>query len=100
MIEKFIRENAEKASDQVVYDDKYNGMVAKYKAMKSEVSSTIIQINDVNAKKCSVDEMVTRISEQKNLITSFDEELWLSLVDSVVIQPDGEIQFNFQGKVF
>jgi DNA invertase Pin-like site-specific DNA recombinase len=100
MIEKFIRENAEKASDQAVYDNKYNGMVAKYKAMKSEVSSTIIQINDVNAKKHSISEMIAKLRDQKDILSSFDEELWLSLVDNVVVQPDGGIQFNFSGKIF
>jgi hypothetical protein len=44
--------------------------------------------------------MIAKLRDQKDILSSFDEELWISLVDNVVVQPDGGIQFNFSGKIF
>jgi len=99
LIEQFVKENALVAYDQDDYNLKYNELLKRYKSTKAELNTTGQLRDDASTKKRSIEELIRRIEEQESIITSFDEELWVSLVDSVVIQPTGEFEFNFQGKV-
>jgi len=100
LIEKCIRDNALVACDQDEYNTRYNELVKRHEIKKSELNRVVQQREDACTKKSNIEELVRRIEEQESLITSFDEELWISLVDSVVIQSSGEMLFNFQGKIF
>jgi len=99
LIEKLVRENALIACDQSAYIAKYNGLLAKHESLKSELNSTINLIRDMDARRRSIEDLIARIDKQGNIITTFDDELWLSLVDSVVIRQDGTTAFIFKGKI-
>ncbi|MBP1920647.1 recombinase family protein [Youngiibacter multivorans] len=100
LIEKCIKDNALVACDQNEYSIRYNELLKRHENKKSELNRLVQQRADASTKKRSLEELVRRIEEQEIILTSFDEELWISLVDSVVIQPSGEMLFNFQGKIF
>lgn len=89
LIEKLVRENALIARDQSAYIAKYNGLLAKHESLKSELNLTINHISNMYARKRSIEDLIARIEEQEDIITTFDDELWLSLVDSVVIKREG-----------
>lgn len=100
LIEKCVKDNALVACDQDEYNTRYNELVKRHEIKKSELNRVIQQREDASTKKRGVEELIRRIEEQESIITSFDEDLWVSLVDNVVIQPSGEMLFNFQGKIF
>jgi len=100
LIEKCVKDNALVACDQDEYKTRYNELVKRHEIKKSELNRVVQKREDACTKKRGIEELVRRIEEQESLITSFDEELWISLVDSVVIQSSGEMLFNFQGKIF
>jgi len=99
LIDKLVRDNALSAYDQTDYKHKYKELLARYDSTKAELNNTIQQRSDEAVKQHSLKELIIKLQEQENIITTFDEELWLALVNNVVVYPDGEMRFIFNGEV-
>ena len=94
MTEKCIRENARIAQNQEEYQKHYEGLVARYDAVKArfdEVTDTI------SAKKAQSERLalfIKCIKEQSAPVAEFDSQLWASMVECATVDKGMTVVFR------
>ncbi|EYE87376.1 hypothetical protein Q428_13620 [Fervidicella metallireducens AeB] len=96
MIRNCVEENAHKALNQTEYEEKYKALVEKYESIKKGLERINDKRFEQSAKKENILEFIKELKQREDLITDFDEELWLGTVDKVVMNVDGKISFVFK----
>ena len=77
-------ENARTALDQDEYSERYNGLVSRYEAVKAQFDEISQTIADKADRKKLLEQFLHTVETQKP-IAEFDERLWSSLVDFVML---------------
>lgn len=89
-----INENARKVQNQDEYEIRYMSLVNRFNATKvrlDEIKQTIIE---KQSKRDEVEDFINELEKQE-LQTSFDKNVWLSMVDYLTVHHDGKIEFTF-----
>ncbi|SQF05615.1 site-specific recombinase [Streptococcus equi subsp. zooepidemicus] len=89
-----INENARKVQNQDEYEVRYSSLVNRFnitKARLDEIKQTIIE------KQSKYDEAQDFIKEleKQELMTEFDKNVWLSMVDYLTVHHYGKVEFTF-----
>ena len=95
IIQKCVMENAVVAQNQEEYNIRYNGYFERYEALKAEYDKFLIQKEKLNTKRRKMEQFITNLVKNDNLLSDFDDWLWLTTVDKVVVQKDGGLLFKF-----
>ena len=77
------------------YEKRYNDLVARYNRAKSRLDRVQEEINAKRAKQDQVT-MLLRKLKATNLITEFDDDLWLSMVDFIEVKSKHEVTVHFK----
>ncbi|MCX7903057.1 MAG: recombinase family protein [Caloramator sp.] len=96
MIRKCVEENAHRALNQVEYNEKYRALVVRYENIKREIERIEEKRLQQSAKKESILEFIKELKQREDLITEFDEEVWIGTIDKVVVNREGKISFVFK----
>lgn len=93
-VNECINENARKVQNQDEYEIRYTSLVNRFNTTKTrldEIKQTIIE------KQSKHDEAQNFIKEleKQELMTEFDKNVWLSMVDFLTVNHDGKIEFTF-----
>jgi hypothetical protein len=91
---KMVDENSRKAMDQKKYSKKYNELVERYRQAQDELNEIEEKQQENKVRKDSIDTFIDRLKNQDTILTDFDETLWISTIDKVVIEDD--ITFYFK----
>ena len=94
LFKKMVNENSRKAMDQKEYSKKYNELVERYKKAQDELNEIGKKQQENKVRKDSIDTFIDRLKSQDTILTDFDETLWTSTIDRVVIEKD--ITFYFK----
>ncbi|WP_236916049.1 recombinase zinc beta ribbon domain-containing protein [Clostridium sp. Cult2] len=94
LFRKIVDENSRKAMDQKEYSKKYNDLVERYKKAQDELNEIEEKQQENKVRKDSIDTFIDRLKSQDSILTDFDETLWTSTIDKVVIEDD--ITFYFR----
>lgn len=94
LFRKMVDENSRKAMDQKEYSKKYNELVERYKKAQDELNEIEEKQQENKVRKDSIDTFIDRLKSQETILTEFDEALWTSTIDKVVIEND--ITFHFK----
>lgn len=94
LFRKMVDENSRKAMDQKEYSKKYNELVERYKKAQDELNEIEEKQQENKVRKDSIDTFIDRLESQDTILIDFDEALWTSTVDKVVIEDD--ITFYFR----
>ncbi|HOP25196.1 MAG TPA: hypothetical protein PLO45_07800 [Defluviitoga sp.] len=89
-----VDENSRKAMDQKKYSKKYNELVERYRQAQDELNEIEEKQQENKVIKDSIDTFIGRLKNQDTILTDFDETLWISTIDKVVIEDD--ITFYFK----
>lgn len=96
LMKKAIFENAHKAQDQEEYQRKYEGYCVRFEKARNRLA----EIEDIclerTAKKVKIQMFMERLEKYGDLVTEFDEELWYSTVDYVMVFEDKRMVFTFR----
>lgn len=95
IIQRFVSENSVTAQNQVEYNSRYNAYVDKFENLNSRYMELTFQKENKKAKKRDVERFISMISKQKDLLSEFDNWLWLTTVNKVIVQRDGGLLFCF-----
>ena len=95
IIQKCVMENAVVAQNQEEYNIRYNGYFERYEALKAEYDELVAQKEKLNTKRRKMEQFITNLVKNDNLLSDFDDWLWLTTVDKVVVQKDGGLLFKF-----
>ena len=94
-IKKCIAENSSSAQDQEKYTERYNNYVDRYEKAKSRYDEIEHQKENKLSKRKALDRFISDLSKRDELLTEFDNCLWLTVVDTVTVQSDGILLFKF-----
>lgn len=96
MTQNIVAENARVAQNQDEYNKKYNSLVERYNKLKEEYDTVCTTISEKDAKYEQMGRFITVLNGQSELITEFDEALWSSLVEKIVVKSKEEVTVVFK----
>ena len=95
LIKKSISENASAAQDQTEYNNRYNAYADRYEQAKSKYDELTAARDERIAKRNTIKRFLTELKKRNELLTEFDNCLWLTVIDRVTVQQDGSLIFRF-----
>ena len=91
-----IAENSRMALDQNEYERRYADLTERYNAIKADYDKISEQIESKKAQRELFKSFIRALEKQGALVEEFDEELWSSLVQEVVVKSKDDILFIFK----
>ena len=95
IIENCIAENARIAQNQNEYEKHYNILVGKYEKMKKDYETVVEKIKKRQMRNTQIGEFIG-VLEKQGIITEFDENLWVSLLDFITIYSEKDMRITFR----
>lgn len=92
---KCIEKNSAVAQDQKEFNDRYNGYVEKYEALKERYDALAAERESKLEKAKAIDRFIRTVESRDGLLTEFDPHLWLTTVEKVTITSDEKMLFHF-----
>lgn len=93
---KYIMENSITAQNQDEYNEHYNALVERYNKEKAKSLSLQKQKEERLAKRDLIGGFMIELTKHKELLTEFDENLWVSIIDKATVFHDGKVIFEFK----
>ena len=93
---KYIMENSMTVQNQEEYNAHYNALVERYEKAKAKAVSLQQQKEERLAKRDLIGGFISELAQRKELLTEFDEKLWIALVEHVTVFQDGRLVFAFR----
>ena len=91
-----IAENSRTALDQNVYERRYADFTERYNTVKAEYDKISQQLESKKAQRELFKGFIGALEKQGTLVEEFDEGLWSSLVQEVVVNTKDDIRFIFK----
>lgn len=91
-----IAENSRTALDQNVYERRYADFTERYNTVKAEYDKISQQLESKKAQRELFKGFIRALKKQGALVEEFDEGLWSSLVQEVVVNTKDDIRFIFK----
>lgn len=95
-IQMLVNENASTTQDQSDYQKQYNHLVEKYERINSRMIEIETEIMDKAARRLEMKEFINRIRNTEELLTQFDEELFLVTDEKIIIHADSKMLIVFK----
>ena len=92
-----IDENSRTAQDQTEFEARYNGFVVRYEKASKRVMELQALRREKEKAADDIGDFMFDINELNEPIQQFDNGLWLSLVERVLVHKDGKMTFQFIG---
>ncbi len=96
MVQKCISENARIAQDQSDYQKRYNELVSRYDATKARYDKVEKSIKAQHAKAERLEAFAEALGKQGDMVMSFDEGLWGTLIDFMTVYNKEDISVAFK----
>ncbi|KAK8833997.1 hypothetical protein M9Y10_037219 [Tritrichomonas musculus] len=85
-IQSYIDKNATETLDQNTYEEHYNTLSNQYEELKHKIEKIDTKIKIKKAGVLSIENFLNEITARENLIDTFDEKLFTSVVDKIVVK--------------
>ena len=89
-----INENARKVQNQDEYEVRYTSLVNRFNATKVRLDEIKQSIVEKQSKRDEGEDFINELEKQA-LMTEFDKNVWLSMIDYLRVYHDGKIEFTF-----
>ena len=74
--------------------EKYTSLVCRFNTIETRLKEVKAIIVDKQARRDEVEYFIEDLKKQ-DLLTVFDENVWLSMVDYLCVHKDGKVEFTF-----
>jgi hypothetical protein len=93
---ELVSDNAHRAQDQTLFNERYNELNGRYEKVKAELEN--IEVRRVNrlAKRENIQQFIDTLKNRDKLLTDFDEQLWRATVESVVVHSKTDFEIKFK----
>lgn len=98
-MQALIMRNARIAMDQEQYQKEFDELVARHSRIKQEYEEQAITAEQDVGRVAQVDYFISNLEELRAPITEFDERLWISMVDHVVVYRKEDIRVVYRGGI-
>lgn len=95
-MEQVVSENAKVAQDQQSYQERYNTLAASYQVTEEAYLNKMNQLQERRHQQKQLKAFVEVTEQQDKLLTTFDETLFCTLVDQVVIHHNKQVDIHFK----
>ena len=95
LMKNLIYENSRKVMNQDEYNKKYNSYTEKYEKIKSELSKLEDKKQNLKVRREKISLFMDNLRKTGAIISEFDETLWHTMVENVIIYEDGKMEFRF-----
>lgn len=96
MVENLVKENTIKAQNQDTYQWKYNRLSERYDKLIQEMKVLELEQLNTTQQLGVITKFIETLSQYEHLVTEFNELLWETTVENVVIGVEGYLNFNFK----
>jgi len=96
LIRKGVDENARAPLDQDEYNARYDALLARFKAAEARLAEIEAERRNRRMKQANITRFLQILKKQENLVTEFEEELWYTTVDKVLVHPDRRLSIVFR----
>ena len=84
--------------DQSEYEKRYLELTERYNVIKAKYDELIVQINGKKSQREFFKGFIRALEKRDALLEEFDEGLWSSLVEEVVINAKDDIRYIFKNR--
>ena len=96
LIRKGVDENARAPLDQDEYNARYEALLTRFKAAEARLAEIEAERRNRRMKQANITRFLQILKKQENLVDEFEEELWYTTVDKVLVHPDRRLAFIFR----
>ena len=99
-MKELIEQNSHSKIDQIKYNKKYENLKNQHDKINKKLSKVESLKFEMKMKKSKAEIFIESLKRQNCLLTEFDEELWYALIEKVIVNTDGSMNFEFKnGKI-
>ena len=96
LIQKIIDENAHTQIDQEEYKKRYESLAKRFEAAKSRLEEIANIKADRIARRTRCDGFMKELKKQGTVISEFDDRLWHTLMDHIIVYSKDDVRFVFK----
>lgn len=96
LVSQCIKENATLQQSQEEYNKKYNRLVRRYEKAVDRLKRATAEKESRTDRDRDIRTFIAEIEKQPLVLETWDERLWISLLDSATVHADGRITFRFK----
>ena len=96
MVSQCVKENATEQQSQVEYNKKYNSLVKRHDKTVERLKKATEERNNRMQRDMELRVFIDSIEKQPLVLESWDERLWISLLESATVYEDYRIIFRFK----
>lgn len=96
MVDRLVQDNARVVQDQVAYQDQYNRLGQRYEKLMAEMDHLKQRQAENHQKKKQLKAFIRALSQEEQLLSDFDEKLWETTVEKMVIFQDKSVKLTFK----
>lgn len=96
LIQKCVDENAHTQINQDEYQGRYESLVRRFETAKAHFEKITEQRKDKKARLKMTEAFISKLRQQNDMVTEFDEHLWTTLLDFVTVYTDKDVRFTFK----
>ncbi|MCW6665324.1 recombinase family protein [Aerococcaceae bacterium NML191219] len=97
-VETLIATNARVAQNQHVYRQRYDSLVEEYQSIEENYYQRKAALQERMKRVRDLTTFIETMKREDNLLTEFDEKLFCTLVDKVVIYKDKKVDIHFKNE--
>ena len=91
-----VKENATLPQSQEEYNKKYAALEERFLEQKDKRAALEAKVEERKARAHELDLFIDALAERDLLLETWDDQLWLTLVENGTVLPDGSINFLFK----
>ncbi|RMI73756.1 recombinase family protein [Streptococcus iniae] len=96
MVSRLVMENASTLQDQDEYQSKYRQLSSKYESLVEGIEELEVQKLAKSKRNKDLKDFITGLKQQEGLLTDFDELLWETMIESITITKDSDVEITFK----
>ena len=95
-IQNYIDKNATETLNQYEYREHYNTLSNEYEELKQKIEKTDTKLKNKRARILSIENFLNEMLAKENLIDSFDEKLFTSVLDKIIVKSYTKVTIVFR----
>mgnify|MGYP004452810849 FL=1 len=95
-IQALIMQNARIAMDQEKYQEEFDELVERHRKVKQEYEEQALASEQDIGRVAQIDYFINTLEEMDAPVTEFDDQLWISMVDHVVVHSKDDIRVVYR----
>ena len=96
MVNQCVKENAGSKQSQSSYDKKYNSLVRRYEKADKRLTEVTQERDARINRERELRIFISELAEKPLVIEEWDEELWVSILETATVHKDRKITFLFK----